>query len=235
MASNDLDAVLAAADEAVLQVHAVQSPHAGLFDARTARVWIDRFSARARKPFRVALPNYGTRVSWDEDGRLVAVRSEATVLTSGETSSELAAAPAQVAALLATLRDDPPGKLAGIVWFRLPTVNDDRAWSLSTWRAVVTGSPLQQELAVFSQAGAVAGAADLVLRNDSDVDVSLPRVIALPAGCTLADGINGYVLIRRNGLPLLQRAQDGWLRARRQRAIGWARCGDDTSAPRIES
>ncbi|HEV7778241.1 MAG TPA: DUF3142 domain-containing protein [Luteibacter sp.] len=235
MSSKDLDGVLAAVDETVLQVHAVQSPHAGLFDSRVAREWIDRFAARSRRPFRVALPNYGTRVSWDENGRLVAVRSETTVLTSGETSSELAAAPADVAALLASLRDDPPQRLAGIVWFRLPTTNDDRAWSLPTWRAVVTGAPLRQQLSVFTQASTVAGASDLVLRNDGDVDVSLPRAVALPAGCAIADGINGYALMRRDGLPILQRAQDGWLHAHRQRAIGWARCGDDMSAPRIES
>lgn len=231
LASVELENVVARADEVVLQVHAVQSPRAGLFDPPLARAWIDRFAARVGKPFRVALPTYGSRVSWDGAGRVVAVESEAPLLAGGTESSELVAAPADVARLLAGLRDDPPPGLTGIVWFRLPTAQDARAWSLPTWRAVMMGAPLQASLTAFFQPGAVPGAADVVLRNDSEVDVRLPTRIGLPASCLVADGVNGYALAYQDGRAFLRRERDGWLRAHYQRAVGWARCGDSTQQP----
>lgn len=231
LSSGELARVAAQADEVVLQVHAVQSPRAGLFDPALARTWIDRFAARVSKPFRVALPTYGSRVSWDEDGRVVAVESEAPLLAGGMEASELIAAPTEVAALLASLREDPPRGLAGLVWFRLPTTQDSRAWSLPTWRAVMAGKPLKQTLAAFFQPGAAPGAVDVVLRNDGDVDVRLPARIELPAGCAIADGINGYALAYAEARPFLRRDRDGWLRAHYQRAVGWARCGDSAGMP----
>lgn len=50
--SPDLSAVLEPIDEAVLQLHAVQAPQAGLFDRRVAIQWIDRLSAHTSKSFR---------------------------------------------------------------------------------------------------------------------------------------------------------------------------------------
>jgi hypothetical protein len=233
LASDQLEHVTAQVDEVVLQVHAVQSPRAGLFDPALARAWIDRYAARAGKPFRVALPTYGSRVAWDENGRIVAIESETPLLAGGMEASELVAAPADVAKLLAGLRGDPPKGMAGIVWFRLPTVQDARAWSLPTWRAVMAGAPLKEMLAVFFQPGAAPGAADVVLRNDGDVDARLPARIELPAACSIADGVNGYVLDRRGGRPFLRRERDGWLRAHYQRALGWARCGGVSEQPML--
>jgi len=138
-----------------------------------------------------------------------------------------------VAKLLAGLRKDPPAHLAGIVWFRLPTVQDARAWSLPTWRAVMAGAPLKETLAVFFQPGAAPGASDVVLRNDGEVDARLPSRIELPVGCTIADGVNGYALAYREGRPFLRRERDGWLRAHYQRAVGWARCGDAAGQPAL--
>jgi len=231
LASDQLERVTAQADEVVLQVHAVQSPRAGLFDPALARNWIERFAARVHEPFRVALPTYGSRVSWDDNGRVVAIESEAPLLAGGREASELIAAPAEVAKLLASLRDDPPQGFAGIVWFRLPTMQDARAWSLPTWRAVMAGVPLKETLAVFFQPGAAPGAADIVLRNDGEVDVRVPARIELPASCTIADGVNGYALAYQQGRPFLRRERDGWLRAHYQRAVGWARCGDTAAQP----
>ena len=227
-----LDSLLMQVDEAVLQVHAVQSPHAGLFDAALATDWAQRFSARTRKPFRIALPTYASRVSFDADGRQLGVESEVPNLAGGVSFSELAASPEAVAGFVTAMKSRPPEHLVGLVWFRLPTGDDTRAWSLSTWHAVMRGLPLSSRLSVRVQPAATAGAVDLLLRNDGDVDVSLPSALRLPADCKLADGINGYVLVSdRNGLHL-QRRQDGWLHAHRERAVGWARCtGAD---PRIE-
>lgn len=227
-----LDGLLSQVDEAVLQVHAVQSPHAGLFDAALATDWALRFSERTHKPFRIALPTYASRVSFDADGRQLGVESEVPNLAGGVSFSELAASPEAVAGFVTAIKKQPPEHLVGLVWFRLPTGDDTRAWSLSTWHAVMRGLPLSSRLSVRAQPAATAGAVDLLLRNDGDVDVSLPSALSLPADCKRADGINGYVLVSdRNGLRL-QRRQDGWLHAHRERTVGWARC---TSAdPRID-
>lgn len=231
LSSGELERVAAQADEVVLQVHAVQSPRAGLFEPSLARTWIDRFAARVDKPFRVALPTYGSRVSWDGDGRVVAVESETPSLAGGTEASELIAAPAEVAKLLAGLREDPPNGLAGIVWFRLPTTQDTRAWSMPTWRAVMAGAPLKEALVAFFQPGSVPGAMDVVLRNDGELDARLPARIELPTGCAIADGVNGYALAYAQGRAFLRRDRDGWLRAHYQRAVGWVRCGGAAGEP----
>lgn len=227
-----LDGLLAQVDEAVLQVHAVQSPYAGLFDAALATDWTQRFSTRTHKPFRIALPTYASRVSFDADGRQLGVESEVPNLAGGVSFSELAASPEAVAGFVMAMKKRPPDHLVGLVWFRLPTGDDTRAWSLSTWHAVMRGLPLSSRLSVRARPAATAGAVDILLSNDGDVDVSLPSALSLPADCKLADGINGYVLVSdRNGLRL-QRRQDGWLHAHRERAVGWARCAG--ADPRID-
>lgn len=61
LSSPDLDRLLDVPDEAVLRVPSVQAPQAGLFSVELAMGWVDDFSRRIRKPFRVALPTYGSR------------------------------------------------------------------------------------------------------------------------------------------------------------------------------
>jgi len=91
LGARDLDAVLAAADALVLQVHAVRAPHSGLFDPRTARAWVDALAARDAKPFRVALPDYGSQIVRDQNGKLIAVESEMPRLAGGASAEELMA------------------------------------------------------------------------------------------------------------------------------------------------
>ena len=224
LAAPALDRVLAAADEAVLQVHAVRRPQDGLFDPDSARQWIEAFDARTTKPFRVALPDYGARAIWSDDGRLVAVESEMPRLAGGARSSELMAFPDQVARLLSGLRRQPHNHLAGIVWFRLPTDDDAITWSFSTWRAVVRGDDLKAYVSVKARATAVPGMANIVLSNSGRIDAALPRRITLPAGCRIADGIDGYGLVETNTNIVLERLQSALLRAQHERTIGWMRC-----------
>jgi Protein of unknown function (DUF3142) len=142
LSSPGVNEVFAQADEINLQVHAVQNPHLGLFDRQRARVWIEELAHHTAKPFRVALPAYGSRVSWREDGSILAVEGETPVLAGGASAVELMASRTEVAALVGDLRDNSPANLVGIVWFRLPTDDDRRAWSIATWRAVMLGKPL---------------------------------------------------------------------------------------------
>ena len=232
--SPDLAAVLAQVDESVLQVHAVRNPRAGLFDGALAMRWVDDYAQRGDKPFRIALPTYGSRVSWDAQGHLVSVRSEAGVLDAGDDSRELLATPQEIADFLGRLQRDPPAHLAGIVWFRLPIASDDRAWSLPTWLAVMRQQPLHGEVTASARLGSTAGTLDLALKNPGELDQPLPGAVVLPKSCTLTDGINGYALSAGRDTLRIERLQPGLLRAHSQRVIGWARCATEGVQPHVE-
>jgi hypothetical protein len=224
MTSGELERLTRNLDEIVLQVHAVDDPRRGLFDAVQAERWVREFGQRIRKPFRVALPAYDVRVTWRPDGRLASVEGEMP-LRAGATNGELLrAAPEAVLQFLRAMRRAGPEGLVGIAWFRLPTDADSRAWSLQTWRAVIAG-----ELpAVRLSAGLVpAERSDLwtvTLSNDGPVDATLPRQVRLDPACEAADGANGFKLAAARGPLVLEATGSGRLRANRKRIIGWARC-----------
>ncbi|WP_238149785.1 DUF3142 domain-containing protein [Dyella jiangningensis] len=232
--SASLDALLARVDESVLQVHAVQSPRAGLFDPRQAHAWMDAFARHARGPWRVALPAYGTRVSWDGQGRVASIESERPTLVAGDEASELFADPLAMQGFVSALEADAPQRLAGIVWFRVPTEDDARAWSLATWRAVLSRQPLVVSLLAQVRSAPDIALRDLVLINAGNADLPLPSLLRLDATCGNADGIHGYALQRTPHGLFLQRAQRGVLRAGRQLSVGWLRC-DGGAALRVES
>jgi hypothetical protein len=222
--------ILDLSDEVVLQVHAVRAPQEGLFDPAVARKWIDRLDARAPKPYRIALPDYGTRVVENDNGAILAVESEMPKLLGGAAARELVAAPADVAALLSNLKRNPPDHLAGFVWFRLPTEEDSRVWSLATLKTVIRGAPLTGRVEALSRPGRVEGLRDIVLANFGDSDAPLPHKIALPWACMLADGINAYTLGAPERPIVLIRLQSGMLRAHHAELVGWMRCaGGDLS------
>lgn len=225
--SPDLDKLLAVADESVLQVHAVMNPRQGLFDAERAQAWLKAYAKQTSHPWRVALPSYGTRVSWDDNGRISAVESERPLLASGNAAQELSASPAVVSAFLARLDKNPAPGLVGVVWFRLPTEDDLRNWSLPTWQAVLARQPLTTAMTVEAQPNAQAGLHDFTLRNNGNADSALPLIVRIDAAsaCDAADGINGYALETDAQGKYLRRTRDGLLRAGYQRNIGWARCG----------
>ncbi|SDG74682.1 Protein of unknown function [Dyella sp. 333MFSha] len=222
--SPELDTVLAVPDESVLQVHAVQAPQAGLFDPDVAMGWIDDFARHTHKPFRVALPTYGSRVSWNADGTLLAVESEQGARAAGAIASELYASPVAVRGVVDRLARARPAGLVGVTWFRLPTPEDTRAWSLATWRGVVTGKLDAPALRATLRPGTGDAAADVLIDNPGGIDAVAPVAVRLPHGCDVADGVDGYVVRRTDdGLELVSR-QARPLPAHVQRPIGWARC-----------
>jgi hypothetical protein len=227
-----LRTVLATADESVLQVHAVDAPAQGLFDPDRALGWIEAFAAISPKPFRVALPTYGARAVWDRDGRLVAIESETAGRMTGDRSLELTVPPAKVAGLLRALEARPVSALVGIVWFRLPVAGDRRAWSLATWRKVMTGAPLKALITVETAPGARRDLRDLILVNRGDVDGETPTRIPVAPGCA-ADGINGYRADPDQAG--LVRVEAGLLAAGHTRRIGWLRCSNGTEIAHVEN
>jgi hypothetical protein len=219
-----LDALLAVPDSSILQVHAVLDPAMGLFNPRRAAAWAEDYARHTQRPWRVALPSYGTRVAWDDTGRIIAVESERPALAPAARAAELLAQPQVLADFSADLRRRPPAGLAGLVWFRLPTDNDQRAWSTATWRAVLTRQPLHADL-TLTPVG-TGPTRDLLLVNQGNADAALPGIIRIAGDCAAADGINGYALERDNTGFYLRSTQDGLLRAHFQRNIGWLRCND---------
>ncbi|MBV8168062.1 MAG: DUF3142 domain-containing protein [Alphaproteobacteria bacterium] len=228
-----LDAVLAAADEAVLQVHAVEHPRAGLIDHGRALAWAQTFDRRTPKPFRVALPTYGSRVAWDDDGTIHAVESEAPLLAP-QPATELMASPVEMAALRHDLAAARLRHLVGVAWFRLPTDADRRAWSVATFHAVLDGRPLAATLDVVSAPTDTPALRTLLLVNAGDADATLPRLVRLPVGCALADGIGPYRLERDAAGMRLMRVQTGLLHGRHAVTIGWMRCAGDTEGLHAE-
>lgn len=218
-----LESVIAQADEVELQVHAVENPHMELFDRRQALEWIERF-ARLSRPFRVSLPTYGCRVSWRADGRLVAIESEAPLLAGGDEAVELMASASEVGGLVRGLRENPPSNLRGIVWFRLPTSDDRRAWSIATWRAVMRGRPVQGRFEARVRPSGRPGVNLLWLENTGDVGLELPQRVEMPPACTIGDGANGYAAIADASNLTLQRQGRAALRGHKEQMIGWMRC-----------
>ncbi|WP_226500728.1 DUF3142 domain-containing protein [Pseudomonas sp. MWU16-30322] len=219
--SPQLPALLATVDSSVLQVHAVSDPRRGLFDPEQARRWAEAWGRVTDKPFYLALPAYGVALLPDADGAPV-VESEVPLERGGQ-RRELLADPQQLSRLAKELREDRPAHLAGLLWFRLPLVNDRRAWSLSTLRAVARGEALSSQLSLtLSESN---GLYDIALNNRGNLDNAWPARISVKArDCEGADALAGYALQQGPDLLTFTRQRDGRLPAGGQRAIGWARC-----------
>lgn len=229
IASPALEDVLARVDDAVLQIHAVQNPQYGLFNPQKAHDWVRAFALRRHGPWHVALPAYGTRVTWGTDGRIAGVESELDRFMGADSGHELVASPADIAAFMKRIERAPPHGLAGWVWFRLPTTDDRRAWSLATWRAVVLHQPLRTALSVSLHRPATSAPYDIVLNNDGNADSPAPATIRIESLCPSgADGMNGYSLDYDAGGMWLRRDQPGLLRAGQYSVIGWVRCDQGT-------
>lgn len=221
LGSPELPGLLATVDSSVLQVHAVSDPRQGLFDPEQARRWAERWSDVTARPFYLALPAYGVALLTPENGAPV-VESEVPIDRGGE-RRELLADPRQVADLTAKLRVDPPGHLAGIIWFRLPLAGDRRAWSLTTLGAVARGDRLDSRMRLHVEEQ--GGLYDIRLVNQGNLDSPWPQRLTLAVGaCDGVDALTGYTLQQTPGVLTFTRIKEGRLAAGAQRAIGWARC-----------
>ncbi|MDT9675908.1 DUF3142 domain-containing protein [Pseudomonas sp. JV414] len=221
--SPELPALLAAVDSSVLQVHAVSDPRRGLFDPNQARQWARAWSRITSKPFYLALPAYGVALLPGASGAPI-VESEVSIDRGGD-RRELLADPLQLSKLGAELRADPPAHLAGLIWFRLPLVNDRRAWSLTTLIAVARGDTLDSRMGL--KLLAQDGLYDIGVSNQGNLDSAWPERLTLAVqGCDGADALAGYALQQRPDLLTFTRLREGRIPAGGQRAIGWARCAN---------
>lgn len=230
LSSPNLDAVLAATDQVVLQVHAVLNPRDGLFDPQLALRWAERLAGRTTKPFRLAVPAYGSRVNRRQDGSILSVESEIPRLSGGAATTELIASPEEVAAFVREIERQPLAHFAGITWFRLPSSDDNRAWSRSTWHTVLARASTDARVTSLVEPSETPGLSNLWLANQGDVDAHLPKIISLPKDCEAADGVNGYTIDYDGGSPTLRRQQAGLVPAGQRQLIGWMRCRAATEA-----
>jgi hypothetical protein len=223
LGSPGLPGVLARVDESVLQVHAVTDPRHGLFDPKQARAWIDAYAKATDKPFRVALPAYGSALVVDAQGNRVGVESEAGLPQPGA-RLELFADPPAVAGLVRELGQDKPAHLIGFVWFRLPLPGDRRAWPLATISAVIAGMPLRADWSPdISDSG--TGAFDVIVRNSGNIEAPLPASVDVGGtGCSEADALPGYRLEKGQGKLRFVRESGATLPATQARPLGWVRC-----------
>lgn len=227
--SPDLHTLLGQVDSSVLQVHAIDPSGAhALFSEVDAHAWAWAYAQLAPHPFQLALPAYGLRVESNANGRPLKVDAEGDVDTAGNAAQELRADPAALARLLATLSGNPPPRLAGYVWFRLPVSGDRRSWSPVTLNAVIAGVPLHAALRVEVDASD-AGAVDLILTNHGNLDRLAPRHLELPENCSSADGLGVYHLEGHGKGQRLSATAPPWLRVGEGVRIGWARCDPQTN------
>jgi hypothetical protein len=201
----------------------VTDPKHGLFDPKQAQQWIAAFAKATDKPFRVALPAYGSALVVDQEGHAVGVESEAGLPQPGA-RLELFADPQAVEGLVRDIRHAPPANLRGFVWFRLPLPGDRRAWPLATISAVIAGTSLGAQWTPDIGDGG-NGAFDVTVRNSGNVEAVLPASVDVEGtGCTDADALPGYRIEKNPGKPRFVRETHASLPATQTRPIGWVRC-----------
>lgn len=219
-----LPELLSAVDSSVLQLHGVLGQGHRLFDAAMAERWVRRMLA-LRRPFFIALPTYGSRVTLDESGHPLAVESEMPQPGTGDLTRELFVPPAAVANFLRALKAPAGSALQGIVWFRLPLDSDRRAWSRATWLAVMRQAPLPTDWRVEWQPSA-AGSSEgrLTLLNLSSIDNPAPAIIGLSGRCTALDSGTYLLDSGSDGTLVLARKEPRLIRGQSSFALGPLRC-----------
>lgn len=97
-------------------------------------------------PFSAALPSYSYSLMFDAQGQRVALTAEqAKTAPIGGYAEQLRADPAAVAHVVASLEQSHPRDLEALIWFRLPTAQDQNSWSLTTLTSVAAGvAPVAQ-------------------------------------------------------------------------------------------
>jgi hypothetical protein len=217
--------LLGIVDRVTLQVHAVVAPREGIFDAVQAERWIRRLDALSTRAFAVALPAYGARLVLDRQQQVVGVEHEAVLAIHNTTHLDIESDPHAVQALLQSLRRTPPGHLQQIQWFRLPLPGDERAWSLATLKAVMTGQPLAPQASIERRANS-AGGQDVLLHSAGNIAAPVPVKVPVEQDCQ-GEGVGGYEF-----------RGDGFYTASTQRmkpgamlVIGWLRCKNLPQSP----
>lgn len=225
--SRELEGLLAETDEVILQVHLLLPQSRSYFDGEQAITWMTAFGKRSPKPWRVSLPAYGARLAWSEVGTVQGIESEQSSRIAAVPADELIVLPRTLADFVGAISAKPPTGLVGFVWFRLPTERDHRAWSPATWRAVISGQPLEAQLGLtLNPSEHTEGVFEVVLHNGGEIDAEYPSRIVAETSCRIGDGFDPYGIDVLDKDLVFQRNRQALLRGGEQRTIGWLRCAD---------
>ena len=226
MNSPHLKALLSLTDQAVLQVHSVSDPKQGLINIHNAEQWIKAFDNLTPVPFYTALPTYHSQVSWNNKGKIIGIESEVRKSFSRQQVENIMSDPAVINRLITQLHQHNYQWLKGIVWFRLPTQKDRRAWSLTTWLNVLKEKEIRPQfkgIAVHSANNTY----DIHLLNDGSIDAILPSTIKVSSEttrCYAADALKYYQQDKKKGAILFTKIKQGMLKVGQRSIIGWVHC-----------
>ena len=238
MSSPQLHTLREAVDQTILQVHWLDPSDPTHLLSPKARAWVEAY-AEPHLPFQVALPTCGYAVATDPSGQLVGVAAEQGTprAPAGGAVHELVPDPAEAAALVAEWTLDRPETLQGLVWFRLPTAQDQRAWPAATLRAVREGrSPVSRARVELRPAPGSPDSPpqlwDVILHNEGETNLSI-MPLQIDGSVALAEGIGAWTWSapHRSFQPVHGAAP---LPPSSERVVGWLRTASPhTGAPHV--
>ncbi|CAK7191834.1 hypothetical protein COMNV_00014 [Commensalibacter sp. Nvir] len=212
------------AEAPILQLHAIENPKEGIFNEKKAQVYINQMNRLSKKPFYIALPTYGLKVNWLPSGNLAFIAGEnKTALNYA--GHEFYSDPILLSRFVAKLELNTPRKLKGLIWFRLPVSNDQRNWSLKTWKALLTKERLYSSyIILFNKDKNLAHIFTIEILNTGNTPLSLPKKINLT--CSIGDGFFPYTITNDNNdnAMLILTNFPYLLNTDTRLQVGWMRC-----------
>lgn len=226
------------ADGFVLQVHALELPKTvdsipPLCDGEKAALWVEQAAALGR-PFRVALPTYGHLLAFRRDGHYLGFSNGAPRRNwPGDARlRELRADEAEMAGLARYLRAQKPAGCSGLLWYRMPSGEEERNWAWPAFLSVLSGEdPAPRMEAKCIQKSSTTW--EIVLRNSGEASAAVPAMVrvewggeAPPSGI---DSMGGYLfqLLPEGGAAVFRAQLKGGLPRRlqpgRSLVLGWVR------------
>ncbi len=220
-----------ATDGFVLQVHSFKTPKSldddlTLCNPEQVSRWVKQASQMG-VPFRVALPTYGYVIAFDPKGKYASLWAEGPQpdWPPGYQFREVHTDPKQIARIVRDLHSASPPNLTGILWFRMPTDNDQMNWRWSTLAAVMDGREPKPKLEVRLRQE-VPGLLDLDLVNtgEADADSGVAVSVSWEDNRLLAmDGLGGFAGDQPMPNVICFNKDRERLRAGETRAVGWLR------------
>ena len=222
-----LTPLLSLTDEAVLQVHSVSDPKKGLINTQNVKKWLRAFDQISPVPFSVALPTYSSVIAWNQKGKIIGIESEVRRSFSRKNSKTIIADPELIFELITDLKKIHYQHLKGISWFRLPTKNDRRAWSVTTWISLLKGKKTPSQLEGIIINGYSNKTYDIHVVNTGDIDTILPQTVIVSSTtdhCYAADALKHYQYHQKKGTIVFQRTEQAILKIHQRHIIGWVHC-----------
>jgi len=236
----EFGAVAREAGSYILQVHSLHKPAGpdadmNLCDADEARTAV-AVAGSFGVPFRVALPTYSYLAAFSPGGKLLGLSAEGVMPTwpVGTLLRAMRSDPQSLAGLVREWSSARPPFMSGIIWYRLPVLQDTMNWRAATLNAVAVGRTPKAKVdivVVHSKFGLL----DIYLRNDGEADgvLGCDGVVDWSgAGLVAAEGIGGFERLDGPAGSVTFHAVDvpvgRWIAPGEQIEIGWLRLSADT-------